>query len=116
MLPPTADTAASIQVQVPAAIYRPAPALKSEELGRMMERLFAQKVIELSYNRPESLIRSPSAIAAQRLATPSHFYPDEMLDWDVAIEVAPPRPTGTLSVTLEYGGRGTPTAVEDPWD
>jgi len=33
----------------------------------------------------------------------------ELLDWDVAIEAAPSRPSGTLMVTLECGGRGTPS-------
>jgi hypothetical protein len=47
---------------------------------------------------------------------PSLFFKDEVLDWDVVIEVSPPRPSGTLAVTLEYAGRGTPTSVENPWD
>jgi hypothetical protein len=74
---------------------------------------------ELSDNRPESFIRSPSTIAAQAvhwLATPSKAYVDELLDWDAFIKVAPVRPSGTLMVTLEYGGRGKPTPLRDPWD
>lgn len=47
---------------------------------------------------------------------PSMAYQDEVLNWDVAIEVPPKRPSGTLTVTLKYAGRGTPTPVEDPWD
>ncbi|HXM40410.1 MAG TPA: hypothetical protein VN924_04115 [Bryobacteraceae bacterium] len=71
---------------------------------------------ELSDNKPESLIRSPSTITVHRLATPSKAYVDELLNWDALIKVAPARPTGTLVVTLEYGGRGTPTPLRDPWD
>ena len=43
-------------------------------------------------------------------------YEDEVLNWDVAIEVAPERPSGTILVTLEYAGRGAPLPMEDPWD
>lgn len=45
--------------------------------------------------------------------TPSLVYSDEILNWDATIEVAPRRPSGMLSVTLEYGGRGTPTPIEN---
>jgi hypothetical protein len=48
--------------------------------------------------------------------SPSQSYRDEMLDWDVSIEVAPKRPSGTIAVTLNYSGRGKPTAFNDPWD
>ncbi len=51
-----------------------------------------------------------------RALLPAAFYPEELLDWDASIEVAPKRPSGTLKVTLQYAGRGTPTPVEDPWD
>ncbi len=47
---------------------------------------------------------------------PSRSYIDEMLDWDVAIEVAPRRPSGTIAVTLNYIGRGKPPSFEDPWE
>jgi hypothetical protein len=101
----TADTAASIQV--PAAIYGHAPKNAAN---------FINRVIELSDNRPESMIRVPIATAAQWLSTPSNVYLDEVLNWDVAIAVAPHRPSGAVSVTLEYRGRGTPKSIEDPWD
>lgn len=103
MLTASGHPAASVQVP---AIYLPASELNGGQ------PLSAYSV-ELSDNKPESLIRSP--LAAYCLVAPSHVYLDEMLNWDAAIEVAPRRPSGTLSVTLEYGGRGTPTAFED-WD
>jgi hypothetical protein len=36
----------------------------------------------------------------------------EKLDWDARIESAPERPSGTIDVTLEYAGRGTPIPSE----
>ena len=39
----------------------------------------------------------------------------DRLDWDVHIPVAPKRPSGSIHVKLEYGGRGKPTPAEDPW-
>ena len=39
----------------------------------------------------------------------------EHLDWDAHIAIAPKRRSGSISVELEYGGRGKPTPVEDPW-
>lgn len=106
-MPVTADTAASIQV--PAAIYMPAPQAADDIV-------FTNRPVELSDNRPESMILVPIGTAAVRLSAPSSVYLDEMLNWDVAIEVAPQRPTGVVSVTLDYRGRGTPKAIEDPWD
>lgn len=37
---------------------------------------------------------------------------DDWEDWDACIEEAPKRPSGTLEVTLKYGGRGRPRAVD----
>jgi hypothetical protein len=51
-----------------------------------------------------------------RALVPSMVNQDEVLNWDVGIEVPPERPSGTLTVTLKYAGRGTPTPVEDPWN
>ena len=102
--------AASIQDN---AIYRPFTELNS---GQLIEQLQAGYTVALSDNRPESLIRSPSSLAEHSLAIlPSPVYSDEFLDWDVFMKIAPRRPSGTLSVTLVYGGRGTPTPFED-WD
>jgi hypothetical protein len=46
----------------------------------------------------------------------SAFYADELLDWDFAVETAPKRPTGTLTVTLKYVPRGNSAPFEDPGD
>jgi hypothetical protein len=51
-----------------------------------------------------------------RSPVPAPIYGDEMLDWETVIEVAPNRVSGTLAVTLEYTGRGTPMPVDDSWD
>ena len=51
-----------------------------------------------------------------RSLLPSQVHASEILNWDAAIEVAPKRPSGKLTVTLRYAGRGTPSPVENPWD
>ena len=43
-------------------------------------------------------------------------YEESILDWDITIETAPSRPSGTIQVQLEYRGRSTPIPVEDPWE
>ncbi len=35
--------------------------------------------------------------------------------WDAHIPVAPKRRSGSIQVTLEFGGRGKPTPADDPW-
>ncbi len=107
----TASGHAAASLKVP-AIYVPA---SEESYRQQIDSFWAEYKVELSENKPETLILSPLALTAPVQAPPSRVYLDEMLNWDVAIEVAPRRPSGTLSVTLEYGGRGTPTAFED-WD
>lgn len=122
MLSATADGAGTVHLMgAPAGIYYE---LREHEVAayRNWAGLWAGwpgwslDIRELSDNRPESLIRSPSIITVHRSATPSKAYVDELVDWDAFIKVAPVRPTGTLMVTLEYGGRGTPTPLRDPWD
>ena len=108
-----ATAAAVATINIP-AIYRPS-ADADDYLNREIEKWFAHHIAQLSDNRPESRILSPSSIT-ERSPTPSKFYADELLDWDAAIEVAPMRPSGTLTVTLEYAGRGTPSPTRDPWD
>jgi hypothetical protein len=51
-----------------------------------------------------------------RALLPSTVDQDEVLNWDATIEVPPNRPSGTITVTLKYAGRATPTPVEDPLD
>ena len=40
----------------------------------------------------------------------------DVLNWDVPMEAAPPRPSGFIDVTFDYVGRTAPLPVEDPWD
>ena len=40
---------------------------------------------------------------------------EDRLDWDAHIAIAPKRPSGSIRVKLEYGGRGKPSPAEDPW-
>ena len=51
----------------------------------------------------------------QRLDFPT-YSEDDILDWGVAIEVPPPRPSGTIRVKLKYKGRSKPIPIEDPWE
>ncbi len=52
----------------------------------------------------------------QRSVVAAPFHAEELLNWDFAVEAAPKRPSGKLTVTLKYAGRGTPRPFEDPWD
>lgn len=114
MLVATADAVATLHIPNIPAIR--ASAADSDDINRQVEKWFACRVALLSDNRPESRIQTPISVTAQGWPTPSKFYEDELLDWDAAIEVAPMRPSGTLTVTLEYAGRGTPSPTTDPWD
>ncbi len=40
---------------------------------------------------------------------------DDRLDWDASIPVAPKRPAGWIDVTLEFGGCGKPSPIDEPW-
>ena len=114
MVASTAYAAATLQICNNPAICR--PAADKDDMKREIEKVFTHHVALLSENRPESGILSPISAAAWARPTPSKFYADEMLDWDAAIEVAPIRPSGTLTVTLKYAGRATPSPTRDPWD
>ena len=50
----------------------------------------------------------------QRLIFPT-YSEAEVLNWDVAIEVPPPRPSGTIRARLKYKGRSKPMPIENPW-
>ena len=63
-----------------------------------------------------SFIVPPLLSGSYRRLLPGVFCQEEIWNWDAAIEVAPKRPSGSLTVTLEYAGRGIPTPVETPWD
>ena len=39
---------------------------------------------------------------------------DDLLDWDVGVQIPPVRVSGFLRVRLEYAGRATPLPVDEP--
>lgn len=41
---------------------------------------------------------------------------EDLLDWDAAIIIPPPRPSGTICVKLKYKGRSKPFPVENFWE
>lgn len=49
-----------------------------------------------------------------------HAFPsyseEDILNWEVAIEVPPPRPSGTIRVKLKYKGKSKPIPIENPWE
>ena len=110
----TADAVATLHIANIPAIYE--PAADTDYINRELEKWFASRIVRLSDNKPESQIQTPISGTAPWWRTPSQFYVDELLDWDAAIEVAPMRPSGTLTVTLDYAGRSTPSPTRDPWD
>lgn len=59
---------------------------------------------------PNALVRSYGR------SGPSPVSTEELLDWDTAIKTPPPRPSGSISVTLRYAGRSTPSPVTDSLD
>jgi|ERR1035441_5614184 hypothetical protein len=109
MLAPTAQDVASIQY--PVQICTPF-------FGENRRYELPQKpyVVMLSDNRPEDLILSPSFVSPRWSATPPDCSMDEILDWDFFAGPDPVRPSGTITVTLEYAGRGVPAEVEDIWN
>jgi hypothetical protein len=115
MLVPTADAVATLHISNIPAIYMPVSD-DNDCVGREIEKWLSQRVGLLSDNRLESRILTPISLGAGGWLTPSKFYEDELLDWDAAIEVAPIRPSGTLTVTLAYAGRATPSPTREPWD
>ena len=50
------------------------------------------------------------------ISVASEVQEEEILDWEAAILSAPPRPSGTLKVTLSYEGRSKPIPVDKPWE
>jgi hypothetical protein len=113
MLVPTAYSAAA--VQFPPMVLQ-LPETIDLEVVRARSITSAPAIMMPSDSRPADLIPGPLALLPERLVNPSTFWQDENLDWDLAMEVAPRRPSGTLAVTLEFAGRGQPSPIEDPWD
>lgn len=103
----------TVSFRIPNTFYKPSPQNNVDVLQRL-QAVFAPREIFLSENKPENYILSPSFMTANLVATPGSFYPDELLDWDMTINIAPKRPSGTLMVTLKYAGRGKPSPAEAP--
>ena len=59
------------------------------------------------------LIESPDRGPAAR-SVPVPLAGSEILDWDVALDVPPPRRTGAVRVRLAFAGRSRPIPVPDP--
>ena len=51
-------------------------------------------------------------VPATATSPPTPSTPDELLDWDACIEVAPPRPTRRIQVRLRDLGRDKPQPIE----
>lgn len=63
--------------------------------------------------KPENVIRGPlSILGFPEIGNISAFTSD-LLDWEAGVATAPQRPSGKISVTLHYAGRGTPRPLED---
>lgn len=92
------------------------PHSNDDAMAQQLRAILGNPVASLSDNRPESMILSPSRVSEHWVAGPSKFYPDELLDWDAALQIEPSRPSGTIMVTLKYAGRDVPASVVDPWD
>ena len=75
--------------------------------------VLATGTAQFSY-KPENIIRGPLSITPHR-GKPGMIsaFTDDQLDWDARVEAAPPRPSGKLSVTLRFAGRGVPSPFGD---
>ncbi len=58
----------------------------------------------------------PSTTPAKSPRVPLENDPEEVLDWEAGIEVAPLRPTRRIKVRLRDLGRDKPLPVDDPRD
>ena len=63
--------------------------------------------------KSKQLANTPKEKPKQRL-TFLDYDEEDLLNWDVAIPVPPPRRSGTIRVRLIYKGRRKPMSVEDP--
>lgn len=62
---------------------------------------------------PENVIRGPLAIVTFRESGNISAFTDDLLDWDSGIVAAPLRPSGRISVTLRYDGKGVPRPLDE---
>ena len=105
MFAQTAQATASIQYRAPGTTFF------AEVYAHQMSYL--PLVVKLSDFRPEDSIRTPSFIPPRWSAAPAPCHIDDILDWDFYGGPAPERPSGVVSMKLEYVGRGLPNEVED---
>lgn len=70
----------------------------------------------LNENHSETSPPVPSTTPARSPQVPLEIVPEEVLDWDAGIEVAPLRPTRRIKVRLRDLGRDKPLPIEDPHD
>jgi hypothetical protein len=87
----------------------------SEQLGIFENVVGASSSGRYFAVRFRNAIQSPAVKRYDR-SLPSPASTEDLLDWDVAIQTPPPRPSGTISVTLKYAGRSIPSPAADPLD
>lgn len=74
--------------------------------------LLPSNTARFSY-KPENIIRGPLSMAAFRGPGNISAFADGLVDRETGVGEAPPRPSGKISVTLHYAGRGAPRPLED---
>lgn len=116
MIFPVVNSTGNIQPSYPWAFYeypQTAEPRGMSNYGLMLTSLlFPSNTAQLSY-RPENIIRGPLSIAGIAGFGDISAFSDSPLNWDVGVEVAPPRPSGKISVTIHYAGRGVPRPIDD---
>ena len=118
MVLPAINATGSIQPSNPWAFYeylQPEDQRYTSDRGRVLAGgfyLLPSTTAQFSY-KPENIIRGPLFMATVRGFGNISAFTDDLIDWDAGVEAAPPRPSGKISVTLHYGGRGTPRPLGD---
>lgn len=78
-----------------------------------------ERVFRASFAEDVSISRTRSLPQQQSLnksfASPAD-HEEDVLDWDFYLENPPLKPTSTIELEFEYGGRSKPIPVTDPWD
>jgi|SRR5579863_6107386 len=117
MFTPAIDATGAIQPTNPWAFYEYLPVEDpryTSHYGLVLTNLclFPSNMAQFSY-KPENIIRGPLSIAMFPGPGNISAFTGELLDWDTGVEATPSRPSGKISVTLHYAGRGTPRPLED---
>jgi hypothetical protein len=116
MFIPAIDATGAIQPTSPWAFYGYLPVEDpryTSHYGLVLTNLclFPSNMAQFSY-KPENIIRGPHS-AAVFCGPGNSAFTGELLDWDTGVDVAPSGPSGKISVTLHYAGRGVPRPLED---